>query len=233
MGNNTGNSKKIVITGSTRGIGRALVEKFIRLGHIVAGCGRSVNAIQELTQKYNPPHIFDVVDVSNDEQVKLWAKKVISTIGAPDILINNAAVINRNAPLWQIDAKEFDTVIDVNIKGVANVIRHFAPEMIKRKTGIIVNISSGWGRTTDAEVAPYCATKWAIEGLTQALAQELPSPMAAIPLNPGIINTDMLKSCFGESANNYPSPEKWAKKAAPFILSLSDKDNGKPMTVSI
>ena len=146
-------------------------------------------------------------------------------------LLNNAAVINQNASLWQVSAEEFDQVIDINIKGVANVIRHFVPEMIKQGRGVIVNFSSGWGRSVDAEVAPYCATKWAIEGLTLALAQELPSGMAAVPLNPGIINTDMLQSCFGQSASGYMGPEEWAKRAVPFLLKLGGRDNGKQSTV--
>jgi NAD(P)-dependent dehydrogenase (short-subunit alcohol dehydrogenase family) len=130
-----------------------------------------------------------------------------------------------------VPAKEFDRVIDVNIKGVASVIRHFAPAMINRKSGVIVNFSSGWGRSTAAEVSPYCATKFAIEGLTLALAQELPRGMAAVPLNPGIIDTDMLKSCFGGDAATYPSPQEWAEKAVPFILRLGPRDNGHPLTV--
>jgi NAD(P)-dependent dehydrogenase (short-subunit alcohol dehydrogenase family) len=96
---------------------------------------------------------------------------------------------------------------------------------------LIVNFSSGWGRSTDAEVAPYCATKWAVEGLTQALAQELPKGLAAIPLNPGIIDTDMLRSCFGGSASSYPSPQEWAKRAVPFLLKLGPRENGQPLTV--
>ncbi len=92
-----------------------------------------------------------------------------------------------------------------------------------------MNFSSGWGRSTSAEVAPYCATKWAIEGLTQALAQELPAGMAAVPLNPGIINTEMLHSCFGRSAGSYWSPADWVKEAVPFLLKLSAADNGKQM----
>ena len=131
---------------------------------------------------------------------------MVTTHGVPDLLINNAAVINKNARLWEVTAREFGEVIDVNVKGIANVIRYLAPEMVRRKTGVIVNISSGWGRSTDAEVAPYCASKWAIEGLTMAMAQELPSGMAAVPLNPGIINTEMLQSCFGQSADHYPLP---------------------------
>jgi NAD(P)-dependent dehydrogenase (short-subunit alcohol dehydrogenase family) len=97
---------------------------------------------------------------------------------------------------------------------------------------VIVNFSSGWGRSTGAEVAPYCATKWAIEGLTQALAQELPAGMAAIPLNPGIINTDMLQSCFGSSAAVYPTAREWAKRAVPFLLGLGPKHNGQSLTVA-
>src|SRR5205807_5285973 len=124
---------------------------------------------------------------------------------------NNAALINPNAPLWEVPAEEFSDVIDVNIKGVANMIRHFVPAMIERGSGVIVNFSSGWGRSTSPKVATYCATKWAIEGLTQALSQELPAGMAAIPLNPGIINTDMLQSSFGSSASAYPTAEEWAK----------------------
>jgi NAD(P)-dependent dehydrogenase (short-subunit alcohol dehydrogenase family) len=113
---------------------------------------------------------------------------------------------------------------------VVNVIRHFVPAMVSRRSGVIVNFSSGWGRSTDAEVAPYCATKWAIEGLTQALAQELPAGMAAIPLNPGIIDTDMLQSCFGSPASGYLKPRDWARSAVPFLLGLGPKDNGRPAT---
>jgi NAD(P)-dependent dehydrogenase (short-subunit alcohol dehydrogenase family) len=104
--------------------------------------------------------------------------------------------------------------------------------MLARSEGVIVNLSSGWGRSTEAEVAPYCATKWAIEGLTQALAQELPRGMAAVPLNPGIIDTDMLRSCFGGAAASYESPEDWARRAAPFLLGLGPKDNGRPLSVA-
>src|ERR1019366_3651413 len=169
-------------------------------------------------------------DVAEDAQVAAWAKKVLATHAAPDLLLNNAALINRNAPLWKISAQEFSDVIDVNLKGVANVIQHFVPAMIARGSGVIVNFSSGWGRSTDAEVAPYCATKWAVEGLTQAFALELPSGMAAVALNPGIINTDMLQSCFGGSASGHLSPAEWAKSAVPFLLKLGPDDNGKQLT---
>ena len=224
-------NETILITGVTRGLGRTMVAEFARLGHTVLGCGRSKDEIEQLRRQLGPPHDFSVVDVAADDEVKTWADRLLRSHGAPDLVLNNAGVINKNARLWEVPEPEFSRVIDVNIKGIANVIRHFVPEMIERNRGVIVNFSSGWGRSTDAEVAPYCATKWAVEGLTQAFAQELPSGMAAVALNPGIINTDMLQSCFGGSASGYPSPAEWAKNAAPFLLKLGPGDNGKQLTV--
>jgi NAD(P)-dependent dehydrogenase (short-subunit alcohol dehydrogenase family) len=225
------NAKVVVITGATRGLGRAMAEEFIRLGHRVLGCGRSAKAIRELDARYGPDHRFSVVDVTENEAVRDWAAQCLQLAGPPDLLLNNAGIINRNAPLWKVPAREFSDVINVNIKGVANVIRHFVPAMVARKHGVIVNFSSGWGRATDAEVGPYCTTKWAIEGLSKSLAQELPSGMAAIPLNPGIIDTDMLRSTFGGDALNYPSAETWAETAVPWLLGLRASDNGHSLTV--
>ncbi len=221
----------IVITGATRGLGRAMTEKFVALGHLVAGCGRSAQHVRELQERYGPANLFSVVDVRDDCQVANWAREVLEKFGPPDLLLNNAAIINRNACLWEIPADEFDAVVDINIKGVVNVLRHFLPAMVQRQAGVIVNFSSAWGRSTSPEVAPYCATKFAVEGLTKALAQELPKGMAAIPLNPGIIDTDMLRSCFGSSAASYPSPEEWAESAVPFLLQLGPKDNGRSLSV--
>lgn len=222
---------KIVITGVTRGLGRALVEEFIRGGHTVIGCGRSGDAIFDLRMTHLAPHDFSVLDVAQDTKVAIWAAKVLENDTAPDLLINNAAVCNRPAPLWEIDDREFTKLVDVNLRGVANVVRHFVPAMVARKQGVIVNLSSGWGRSVSAEVAPYCMSKWGIEGLTKALAEELPEGMAAVPLNPGIIDTDMLRISFGDDAGSYEKPEAWAKKAAPFILGLGPKHNGQSLSV--
>ncbi len=220
-------SKKILITGVTRGLGRALAEWYIANGHTVIGCGRSAEVLN-LRFTYPAPHDFTALDVVEENRVAIWAAKV----GAPDLLINNAALMNTPAPLWKVPTAEFNKLIDVNIKGVANVLRHFVPLMVERKQGIIVNLSSGWGRSTSPEVAPYCASKYAIEGLTKSLAQELPAGMAAVPLNPGVIDTDMLRQAWSEGASSYPKAEAWAKIAAPFILQLGAKDNGQSVSVA-
>ncbi|MEG4349160.1 SDR family oxidoreductase [Microcoleus sp. LAD1_D3] len=224
-------TKLIVITGASRGLGLAMTEKFIELGHTVVGCARSSEAVEKLNQKYSAPHHFTCLDVAKDDRVKAWATEMLAKKQPPDLLINNAGLVNNPAPLWLVSSEEFSQLIDVNIKGTANVIRHFVPAMIAQKSGIIVNFSSGWGRSTSPEVAPYCASKWAIEGLTRSLAQELPAGMAAVPLNPGIIHTDMLETCFGEDAASYTSIKAWVQKAVPFLLKLKPSDNGVPMTV--
>ncbi|MCC5024776.1 MAG: SDR family oxidoreductase [Candidatus Synoicihabitans palmerolidicus] len=222
---------KILITGVSKGLGRALADFYMTEGHTVIGCGRDPEKILDLRFGCAEAHRFDIVDVSQANKVDVWYETVSATHGASDLIINNAALINTPSPLWKVPSDAFKKLIDVNVTGVFNVIRAFVPEMVERGTGVIVNISSGWGRSTSPEVAPYCASKYAIEGLTQAMAQELPDPMAAVPLSPGVIATDMLATAFGEAANAHPSPAEWAKIAGPFILQLGRKDNGQSVSI--
>ncbi len=223
-------SKTVLITGASRGLGRALVEGFAARGHRIAGCARSEASMTELQEQLGEPHHFSAVDVSDDSAVASYAEEMLSEVGTPNLLINGAAIINRNAPLWEISAAEIDDMLSINIAGTVNVIRHFTPAMIENGSGVIVNFSSGWGRSTSPDVAPYCATKWAIEGLNQALAQELPAGLAAIAFNPGVIDTDMLRSCYGSAAGSYATPEVWAEAAVPFLEALGPSDNGGALT---
>ncbi len=226
-------NRHIVITGATKGIGRALALEWAQAGHHVSCCGRSATQVAELQDALGDNGFVKVVDVTDADCVTEWASESLVKWGAPDLLINNAAVINENAPLVDVPKAEFDLVIDVNIKGVANVLRAFLPSMIEQNKGVVINLSSGWGRSTSPEVAPYCASKFAIEGLTKALAQELPSGMAAIPLSPNTVNTSMLQSCFGEGASYSPGPEAWAKSVAPWILKLGPSQNGQSMSTPV
>jgi NAD(P)-dependent dehydrogenase (short-subunit alcohol dehydrogenase family) len=224
-------ARTILLTGVTRGLGRALTDRFIEKGHTVWGCGRNGEQIARLQQRFGPPHDFARVNVADDAHVADWARRLLQNHPAPDFLLNNAAVINALAPLWEVPAAEFDALIDINIKGVTNVIRHFVPAMIARGAGIIINFSSGWGRSVSPEVAPYCASKFAVEGLSKALAEELPSGMASVPLNPGIIDSDMLRASYQEAAGHYPDPEHWSHGAADYILRLGPSDSGLSRTI--
>ena len=221
----------VVITGVSRGLGRAMAIRFAAAGWNVSGCATDAAALQSLTDEIGTEHHLQPCDVTDPAAVEKFAATATKRFGAPDLLLNNAATINPNQPLWEVSADAFSRVIDVNLKGVHNVIRAFLPAMIRRGTGVVVNFSSGWGRSTSPEVAAYCATKWGIEGLTAALAQELPADLAAVALNPGIIDTRMLRSCFGEGAGSYPTPEEWAEVAVPYLSSLGPRHNVKALTV--
>ena len=113
---------KIVITGVTRGLGRALAEWFIANGHTIAGCGRNGQQIFDLRFAHPEPHSFDPVDVALPNKVALWSERVLGSLGPPDILINNAGLMNRPAPLWQVPADEMARVVGVNIAGVEQYV---------------------------------------------------------------------------------------------------------------
>jgi NAD(P)-dependent dehydrogenase (short-subunit alcohol dehydrogenase family) len=223
--------KHVVITGASRGLGRAMAIGFAADGWTVSGCGTDIAALQSLGAELGQHHHVQACDVTDPAAVDSFAAAVTKRFGSPTLLLNNAATINPNKPLWEVSAGEFSRVIDVNLKGVHLMIRAYLPGMIQRGEGVVVNFSSGWGRSTSPEVATYCATKWGVEGLTAALAQELPAGLAAVALNPGIIDTRMLRSCFGEAAGSYPVPSRWAKVAVPYLSSLDTRHNGMALTV--
>lgn len=224
-------TRRILLTGVSRGLGRALTDAFIEQGHAVAGCARSTEEVTTLRSLYPASCDFSVVDLASDADTGLWIDALVDRWGIPDLVINNAAIINPNMPLWEVPYSDFARLMQINVNGVFSVIRHIMPHLMEQRHGIIANLSSGWGRSVSADVASYCASKWAIEGMTLALAEDLPTGLAAVPVNPGVINTDMLQSCFGTSADEAPTPEEWAERAAPFFLSLSVADNGKSLSV--
>ncbi|MED2752047.1 SDR family NAD(P)-dependent oxidoreductase [Bacillus thuringiensis] len=224
-------SKSVIITGVTQGLGRAMVDRFHELGWNIYGCGRSKDKIEELKKQYSKIHDFQVIDVSDSQQVNNWANYILNTHTAPDMIINNASIVNQNAQLWKITAQEFENVMNVNVNGVVNVIRAFVPAMVARKEGIIINMSSSWGREGEAELAPYCASKFAIEGITKSMALELPHGMAVVALDPGgSISTLMLKSCAPQYINESPTPETWSHKAIEYILNITIDKNGDSLT---
>jgi NAD(P)-dependent dehydrogenase (short-subunit alcohol dehydrogenase family) len=224
-------TRLIVLTGCTRGLGAALARAFDAGGHLIVGCGRSEAGIAALRAELPRRHHFSVVDVTDPLAVDGWARVVQHELGVPDLLVNNAAVINDPAPLWEIAPDEIAALLEVNILGICHVLRAFLPPMRQRQRGVVVNLSSGAGRVGLPGLAPYCATKWAVEGLTKSLAAELPDGMAAIPLSPGAVNTDMLRQIWGERAAAEPDPAAWARLAAPYILALGPEHNGASLTV--
>jgi NAD(P)-dependent dehydrogenase (short-subunit alcohol dehydrogenase family) len=208
-----------------------MVDEFSRLGHTIFGCARTREQIEELRQMY-PKQDFEVVDVASEAGIRAWSQRVLKEHGPPDFVLNNAAIINFKSPLWEVDSQEFSAVVDINIKGVASVIRHFVPSMMARRKGVIVNFISRWATRFEAQMAPYCATKWAVVALTRVLSQELkPQGISVVGLNPGIVRTGMLERYLagttGVDASNFPTPAEWAAAAVPYILRLRLTDSGK------
>ncbi|MGF1449245.1 MAG: SDR family oxidoreductase [Opitutales bacterium] len=225
--------RTIVITGATRGLGRAMTLEMARRGHRVVGCGRNAEALQALRQVPGPAQAFTSVDVTDPTAVTAWAEDVVERFGAPDLLINNAGVINDHAPSWELRAEVYRHLLEVNVLGIVNVLNAFVQPMLARGTGMIVNLSSGAGRKGYPNIAPYCVSKFAVEGLTQSLAAELPDGLGAIALAPGVINTEMLQAHYGgEKAAENESPEDWARHAVPYILALTAEQSGQALRVA-
>jgi NAD(P)-dependent dehydrogenase (short-subunit alcohol dehydrogenase family) len=211
-------ARLFVITGTSRGLGYHLARELESLGQRVVGCSTTAA----------PPHR---VDVSHYSEVEAWAHHVHSLYGPADVLINNAGITSSPNPLWEQHPDEVQKLLRVNVAGVHHGVRAFLPAMLGRGSGVVVNISSDWGRTAAPMVAPYCATKWAVEGLTRSLALELPAGLAAVSLDPGTIDTDMLRFTFGPGSSDYPPPESWRQAAARLIMSLGPQHNGQALTL--
>ena len=201
--------------------------EFHSRGWNVTGCARSTDPLIELSTRLVNSCFFQSVDITKPTEVENFAQSVIQNVGVPDLLVNNAGVINQNARLTEISPEEFASVLSVNLGGIHNMIRTFVPIMEEQGHGVIANFSSYWGQSTAPEVGPYCASKWGVEGLTRSLAQELPDGLTAVAFNPGIIDTDMLRSCFGEGAASHEKPAEWAKHAVDRLEQISTSDNGK------
>lgn len=227
----SGGKRVVLVTGASRGLGLAACREFARLGHTILGCARRADAVEALRREFGAPHRFDQVDVADASAVDAWANALTGAGIIPDLVLNNAAVINSSKQAWRFDAEEIETILQVNVVGVFNVIRGFTPALMRARRGVIVNFSSGWGRETAPKVAPYCATKWAVEGITLAMAREVPKWLAVVSLHPGIVQTEALRASFRDSASRYPQPDEWARVAVPFLLEIGPEDNGQQLSV--
>ncbi len=225
----------ILITGVTSGIGLALLKEFSNHGHNVIGCGRDLSKLNQTNLTESQKNLISSVDVSNDSMVKQWAYEVYNKYDQIDIIINNAGTKSQLLPTWETATNDYEQTIKTNILGVISVIRYFVPKMVRNKQGSIINLTSEWGKYADAYVSSYCASKFAVEGITQSLAKELPVGMTAVSLNPYFVRTELLESCKelflpGEYELSI-LPDEWARFSVPKILMIDHTDNGKSITI--
>ncbi|GAA0065083.1 3-oxoacyl-[acyl-carrier-protein] reductase [Clostridium sp. CTA-1] len=197
MGNNMKclEGKTAIVTGSSRGIGRAIAKKLASMGaNLVLNYRSSAKEIDTLLEEIKEFGVETLViqgDVSSFEDSKKIADEAKNKFGTIDILINNAG-ITKDSLILRMAEEDFDKVISVNLKGVYNCSKHIAPIMLKQRSGKIINISSVVGVAGNAGQCNYAAAKAGVIGITKSLAKELGSRGITVnAVAPGYIKTDM------------------------------------------
>ena len=188
--------KVALITGGSRGIGKALAKKFAKEGYdivinYVSESAELGKVKEEMIENRNVDILFVKADVTNYNGCEEMIKEVINKFGRIDVLVNNAG-ITKDGLLMRMKEEDFDKVIEVNLKGTFNVTKNVIPYMMKQRSGKIVNISSVVGIGGNAGQANYAASKAGIIGFTKSVAKELASRnILANCVAPGFIKTDM------------------------------------------
>lgn len=184
--------KNIIVTGGSRGIGRAIVEKFASNGfRVILNYKNSDKIAEEIKNKYYENVVLYKADVSKFDEVKVMCDFCIKEFGKIDVLVNNAG-ISQIKPFADITEEDWDNIMNVNLKGVYNCTKCVIDNMIHNKQGKIINISSIWGEVGGSCEVHYSASKAGIIGFTKALAKEMGlSNIQVNCVSPGIIDTEM------------------------------------------
>ncbi|MBZ4663353.1 MAG: fabG 3 [Caloramator sp.] len=189
--------KVAIVTGASRGIGRAISIELAKMGiNLVLNYRKSEDDVKETVEeakKYGVEVLTVKGDVSDFNGAKSIVDEAINKFGKVDILVNNAG-ITKDTLILRMKEEDFDSVIDVNLKGTFNMIKHASPYIIKSDAGRIINISSVIGLIGNVGQANYAASKSGVIGLTKSVAKELaPRGVTVNAVAPGYIDTDMTK----------------------------------------
>ena len=187
--------KVAVVTGASRGIGKAIALKLASQGAKVVinynGSEEKAKEVQAQIETEGGKAVIYQCDVSDYDACQTFIQDVVKTEGSLDILVNNAG-ITRDGLLMKMSEEDFDKVVDTNLKGAFHTIRFAARQMLKQRSGRIINMASVVGVTGNAGQANYAASKAGVIGLTKATARELASRGITVnAVAPGFIETDM------------------------------------------
>ncbi len=206
----------VVVTGASRGLGAAFAGVLATAGAAVAICARDKSGLDSVCKMISGKGgtcYAAVADVTNSADVNSFVAAVAKKFGRVDVLINNAGAVHPKKNAEEITDEEYSSCMRTNVDGVFYFARAVLPIMRKQGSGAIVNISSGAGTRAHGGLSIYSMSKFAVEGLTQAVARELEgTPIMCIALCPGGINTGMRAALFGkEDAEKQQSPQAVAE----------------------
>ncbi|HCZ1039840.1 TPA: 3-oxoacyl-[acyl-carrier-protein] reductase [Staphylococcus aureus] len=188
-------TKSALVTGASRGIGRSIALQLAEEGYNVAvnyaGSKEKAEAVVEEIKAKGVDSFAIQANVADADEVKAMIKEVVSQFGSLDVLVNNAGITRDNL-LMRMKEQEWDDVIDTNLKGVFNCIQKATPQMLRQRSGSIINLSSVVGAVGNPGQANYVATKAGVIGLTKSAARELASRGITVnAVAPGFIVSDM------------------------------------------
>jgi len=222
-------NKTIIVTGSGRGIGKYIAKRLGKEGANIVVTGRKEADIEKVCNEINDDEgraIFIKGDVTSEKDVREVINKTIQKFGKIDMLVNNAGVGLRKL-LWETRVEEFEEIMDVNVKGVFLYMKNTIPKL---KEGLIINISSGAGKEGIPTLSAYCASKFAVIGLTEAAAGEVGTNIKIVALCPGSVNTGMFKRMFpGEKADL--EPDEVAEKVADICIHSGKYRSGESIEI--
>jgi 3-oxoacyl-[acyl-carrier protein] reductase len=197
-------SKKVaIVTGASRGIGKAITELFAKEGMSVVVNSRNEGEIrrsaQEIQKNTGNHQVIPIqADVRNHSDVERLVQLALKQFGKIDVLVNNAGVAVVK-PLVDTTDHQYERVMDTNLKGVFYCCKAVLPHMIAQKSGHIINISSGAGKAGFADLSVYCASKFGVIGLTESLAEEVsPFGIKVVAICPGAVDTQMQREFMNE-----------------------------------
>jgi NADP-dependent 3-hydroxy acid dehydrogenase YdfG len=191
----TNMAKTVLVTGATSGFGKAIAERFAKEGHTVCITGRRAERLAELQQQLEQQYGVKVIslpfDVRDNAQVERAIAELKNQTDRIDILVNNAGLAAGLSTIDEGNLDDWETMIDTNVKGLLYVTRQIAPLMREQAGGHIINIGSTAGKLVYKNGNVYCATKYAVDALTQAMRIDLlPYGIKVTAVNPGMAETE-------------------------------------------
>jgi NAD(P)-dependent dehydrogenase (short-subunit alcohol dehydrogenase family) len=222
-------SKKVwLITGASTGFGRELVEYLLAQGTRVVATARKVQGLQELGARYPKTALVAAMDVTNQKQVDTVVGVAVKWFGSIDVLVNNAGYGMVGA-VEESAEDEFRPMFETNVFGLIRVTQAVLPQMRKQGWGHIVNLSSIGGLVATPGFGLYNATKFAVEGLSEALAQEVkPLGITVTIVEPGPFRTKFLGKAGGEAKRKIPEYDQTSGKMRAYFTEQDGKQPGNP-----